>query len=153
MQGWDHPALKDKVSTQDIWDLVAFVRSLSRPALTASERHHLGAVFGANCADCHGVKGYGDGALSHNLDPLPANFHQYDRFLERQDTMLWNHIADGLYPAAMPGFLDRQDRANNVVFDKNFVMQMVRYVRHFQFDYGPGSGASDQGAEAGKTAR
>lgn len=149
--GWDHPVLKDKVSRQEVWDLVFYVRSFSRPPLTAEELHKLGSVFGSNCADCHGVRGFGDGQLAHNLEPLPANFHQYDRFFDRQDSMIYTHIAEGLYPAAMPSFYMRQDRLNGVVFDQQFITQMARYVRHFATNYGPSSVSGSHGdADADK---
>jgi mono/diheme cytochrome c family protein len=149
--GWDHPVLRGRLSNREVWDLVFYVRSFTSPPLTAAERDRLGTVYGANCADCHGEKGYGDGPLSHNLAPLPANFHQFDRFFDRQDSMLYNHIADGLYPAAMPGFFGRRDRMNGVVFDQRFIKQMARYVRHFETDYEPTDISRDlEGAGSGK---
>src|SRR5262249_33540306 len=112
--GWDHPAMINKLSVRETWDLVFYVRSFTSAPLTAVELQKLEKIFGTNCADCHGEDGYGDGPLGHNLEPLPANFHQKDRFLDREDSMLWNHIANGLYPSAMPSFIYAKDRANDV---------------------------------------
>lgn len=128
---WDHPRLKNKLSVREIWDLVFFVRAFESPPLSDAELEAMEPVYGANCADCHGQKGYGDGPLGHNLAPLPANFHQFSRFFDREDAMLNAHITEGLYPSAMPSFLGREDRANGVVFDEKYIEKLVRYVRSF----------------------
>lgn len=135
LKNWDHPVLGATTSRREIWDLVFYIRSFNSPPLSTAELASIKEVFGANCADCHGLKGYGDGPLSHNLDPLPANFHQYNRFYDRDDPMLKIHISEGLYPSAMPGFLDREDSTNNVVFDEEYIDKLARYVRHFHIAY------------------
>lgn len=134
---WDHPKLKDKITNRELWDLVFYVRSLESPPLTDKELAQLEPIFGANCSACHGLRGFGDGDLANNINPMPANFHQYNRFFDRDDPMLHIHIAEGLYPSAMPDFLHKEDRTNNVVFDDALISKLVRYVRHFSVGYKP----------------
>ena len=89
------------------------------------------AVFGSNCAVCHGKKGYGDGPLAHNLERIPANFQDFKRFYDRTDSTLWDHIANGIKWEGMPNFLGKEDKAKNIKFDEAYIWQLVDYVRHF----------------------
>jgi mono/diheme cytochrome c family protein len=127
----DHPILNKTASRKEIWNLVFYVRSLARPAATPAKIMEVDAVFGSNCAVCHGKKGYGDGPLSHNLEPIPANFQDFKRFYDRTDAVLWDHIANGIKWEGMPNFLGKEDKAKNVKFDEAYIWQLVDYVRHF----------------------
>ncbi len=129
-----HP--KVNLSGKEMWDLVFFVRSLGIPPMTEKQIAEIDPFFSANCAQCHGPKGFGDGALSHTLDPRPANFHQYIRLYDRQDFMLFNHIAEGLYPAAMPPWRNFKDPILKVEVDNAYIKKLVQYVRHFSVDPG-----------------
>ncbi len=132
---WDHPHLKDRITNRELWDLVFYVRSFESPPLSDKELNQLEPIFGANCAACHGLRGYGDGELANNINPMPANFHQYNRFFDRDDPMLHIHVAEGLYPSAMPDFLNREDRTNGIKFDDALISKLIRYVRHFSVSY------------------
>lgn len=127
----NHLALNDKLSRKQLWDLVFYLRSLAQPPLSDEEITSLDPVFGSNCAVCHGKRGFGDGPLSRNMDPLPANFHQFNRFYNRSDVLLWDHIANGIAWESMPNFLNKQDRVKDVKFDKEYIRKLVQYVRHF----------------------
>ncbi|HEY9773269.1 MAG TPA: c-type cytochrome [Planktothrix sp.] len=134
-----HPATVDKLTTRQIWNLVFYTRSLARPVIapTSNPEHPeeylaLDAVFGSNCVVCHGKKGNGDGPLAHDLEPIPANFAQFPRFYDRTDAVLWDHIANGIQWEGMPNFLNKEDKAKNVKFDKDYIWKLVAYVRHFQ---------------------
>ena len=97
------------------------------------------AVFGANCAVCHGSRGAGDGQLNKGLvlQPAPANFTQFDRFYDRTDEQIWDHIANGIKWEGMPNFLGKQDRGNKVKFDADYIWKLVQYVRNFHEDPAP----------------
>lgn len=143
-QGGRHPLLKDQLSTRELWDLVFYVRSLAITPLTQATWDKMDPVFGSNCAVCHGKKGFGDGPLAHNMEPVPANFHQFNRFFNREDDMLVDHIANGIRDpegtptfAGMPEFLNKTDKAKNVKFDEPFIRQMVGYVRLFHSSTSP----------------
>lgn len=130
-KGMQHEGLKDKLSRRQIWDLVFYVRSLAIPPISQADYEQIDAVFGSNCAVCHGKKGQGDGPLAHNMEPVPANFHQYNRFYDRDDDTLYDHIANGINWSGMPNFLGKEDKAKNVKFDEAYIRKLVQYVRRF----------------------
>jgi len=129
--GVQHPEFKDKLTRRELWDLVIYVRSLATPPLKDEEIAAIDPVFGSNCAVCHGKLGFGDGPLAKNLEPIPANFHQFDRFYDRTDDVLWDHIANGIKWEGMPNFLNKTDRVKNVKFDEAYIHNLVKYVRNF----------------------
>jgi mono/diheme cytochrome c family protein len=127
----NHKSLRSKISDNKIWDLVVYTRSFSAPALTDKEIEAIDPVFGSNCAVCHGTKGDGDGPLAHNLEPSPANFQRFNRFYDRTDAVLFDHIANGIAWEGMPNFLGKQDKTKNIKFDEAYIHKLVQYVRKF----------------------
>lgn len=135
----NHPALKDSLSRRQIWDLVFYTRSLATPYISKADFEAIDPVFGANCAVCHGKQGHGDGPLNKPimgssvlpLQPNPANFHEFKRFYDRTDDLLWDHIANGIEWEGMPNFLGKQDSTKEVTFDEEYVWKLVQYIRHF----------------------
>lgn len=134
-----HEAYLDKLNKRQRWDLVFYARSLAVPLLSDEERLAMKAVFGANCAVCHGSRGAGDGQLNKGLvlQPAPANFTQFDRFYDRTDEQIWDHIAHGIRWEGMPNFLGKQDRGNKVKFDADYIWKLTQYVRNFHEDSAP----------------
>lgn len=134
----NHPKTFDTLTKRERWDLVFYMRSLSRPIISNSNPEFLAidATFGSNCAVCHGKKGNGDGPLATHLEPVPANFASYPRFYDRTDAVLWDHIANGIPWEGMPNFqhhgVPKHDKAKNVTFDDAYIWKLVQYVRHFQ---------------------
>lgn len=128
-----HPSFSDKYDKRVIWDLVFFSRSLAAPLLSEKEHASMTATFGANCAVCHGTKGAGDGPLNKGLvlQPNPANFNQFNRFYDRTDEQIWDHIANGIKWEGMPNFLGKEDKKNGVKFDADYIWKLVQYVRNF----------------------
>lgn len=131
--GVKHPTTLADISSQKTWNLVYYIRSLSAPLLSAEEYSKVTAVYGANCAVCHGPKGYGDGPLNkyNVLEPNPANFQNYKRFYDRTDDILWDHIANGIKWEGMPNFLGKEDKAKEIKFDEAYIWKLVAYVRAF----------------------
>lgn len=130
-------ALRDTMTRRQIWDLVAYTRSLAEPPLTKDEMDAILPVFGANCAVCHGTKGDGDGPLMRNLQPMPANFQTFARFYDRDDDTLFDHIANGIRWEGMPNFLGKTDVRNKTTFDQKYIRKLVAYVRAFHFSNTP----------------
>lgn len=127
----DFHHMQKKLSTKDTWNLVAYTRSLACPPLTQARIDEINAVFGSNCAVCHGTKGDGDGPLARNLEPSPANFQTFRRFYDRTDDTLFDHIANGIKWEGMPNFLGKEDKKKNVKFDHAYIRELVQYVRNF----------------------
>ena len=62
----EHPAFRDKLSRDDRWAVIFYTRYLAgagdiqAPSAQAPE---VDAIFGGNCAVCHGKRGFADGPL------------------------------------------------------------------------------------------
>jgi cbb3-type cytochrome c oxidase subunit III len=150
-----HPKFGDKLSVAQMWNIAVYVRSLGQPALTKEEIEAIDPVFGSNCAVCHGTKGDGDGPLARNLEPMPANFQRFDRFFNRTDDVLFDHIANGIRWEGMPNFLGKKDGKKNVHFDEAYVRKLVQYVHKFHVNNAPvmaAANAPGAGAPASSSA-
>jgi mono/diheme cytochrome c family protein len=133
----NHPKFSDKLSNREMWNLVVYTHSIGQPALDTKEIASIDAVFGSNCAVCHGTKGDGDGPLMRNLEPAPANFQRFDRFFNRTDDVLFDHIANGIRWEGMPNFLGKKDASKNITFDEAYIKKLVQYVRKFHINHEP----------------
>ena len=126
-----HPSFKDKLTIIERWDVVMYVRSV---LFGMPEKYDDTKVkFGANCAVCHGTRGFADGDIHYFLNPLPANFNQFDRLYEKTDEKLFEEISHGIPWTAMPPWADRFDKDKNFKFDEKFRWELVKYVRHFGY--------------------
>lgn len=144
-----------KLSYDERWEAVFYTRYLAGAATTQKPMAQLEAVFGGNCAVCHGKKGLADGSLytghgPHELkmatvknafDPAPADFHSYSRMYNRTDDQLVKFISEGIYPSAMPSWKGRVDKAKGVTFDDALILDLVKYVRSLSFENDLGTAA------------
>jgi len=62
------------------------------------------ALYAAQCAQCHGTEGRGDGSAGKGLEPPPANFHDGERMAQRSLYSLYSTITLGVAGTAMAGF-------------------------------------------------
>ncbi len=96
------PPFLSKYNTQERWDVLAYVYSLS----DTPERVELGhELFQANCAGCHGEDGRGDGVEAADLSVRPPNLTDISLLAERSSAQLYDSISAGIAPD-MPGFAD-----------------------------------------------
>lgn len=148
LNGKSHPTVKN-VTRDERWASVWYYRFLSGQSAYSYPKKDLASIYGANCAVCHGKGGKADGSLysghasAHELGmapyknafyPPPANFRDYSRFYNRTDDIIVKHIAEGLYPSAMPSWYGRKDKDRNFVFDEPFIRELVYYVREFSYE-------------------
>ncbi len=93
------------------WDVIRAYDIAVVPK-TAPDLSQAAAIYTANCADCHGVEGHGDGPLAQGLDPVPSNFNDQERMASRSVYGLYNTISLGVAETAMRGFaeLSENDR-------------------------------------------
>ena len=126
-----HPTFKDKLSINERWDVVMYLRHelFGLPANYDDTK----IKFGASCAVCHGTRGFGDGDIHYFLNPSPANFNQFDRLYEKTDEKLFEEISNGIAWTAMPPWANRVDKDKNFTFDEKFRWELVKYVRHFGY--------------------
>ncbi len=70
------------------------------------------ALYGQQCAACHGAEGRGDGPAARGLEPAPANFRDVARMERRSVYGLYSTITLGVEGTSMNSFrkLDEQDR-------------------------------------------
>lgn len=61
-------------------------------------------LYSANCAQCHGPEGAGNGPLSYGLNPAPANFTDLDVASGLSPFKLHNTMSFGIKGTAMPSF-------------------------------------------------
>jgi high-affinity iron transporter len=67
------------------------------------------AIYQQLCVPCHGAGGYGDGPVSKNFTPRPANFHDKVRMGQRGIYGLYNSITLGVKRTGMPEFSQLSD--------------------------------------------
>lgn len=152
----NHPAFKEKLNRDERWAAIFYARYMAgagdmpMPNAGAPE---VANIFGGNCAVCHGSRGFADGPLHigktgnhelhdaqvfHNLNPAPANFHQYDRMYNRTDAQLFKYVCEGIYPSAMPSWYGNVTRDKDTgkivyVFDDKLIWSLVRHVRTYAY--------------------
>jgi mono/diheme cytochrome c family protein len=129
------PAFKDTLSREQRWDALMYIRAnvLGYFKADSDELRKMDALFGANCAVCHGTRGQGDGPLHKSLFPPPANFTQFSRLYTRSDDKLFDEISHGIPWTAMPAWENRYDFDQHFSFDDELRWKLVRYVRQFAF--------------------
>lgn len=153
--GQNHPAFREKMDRDSRWAVIFYSRYLAGAGDIHSPdpKVDMAAIFGGNCAVCHGSKAQGDGPLytaktgNHELHdgvqlrnfmPAPANFQQYNRVYNRTDAQLMKYICEGIYPSAMPSWygdvnVDKDTGKITYIFDEKMITNMVRYVRTWAY--------------------
>ena len=118
------PAWWQSLTEQQIWDLVAYVRTLHQkiPAGDASR----GAVLYADyCGACHGKTGQGDGPIAVAYKPRPRDLTDRAHLSKRTDRDLYNVISSG------GGAVDRATAmpAWGAVLAPQEIWDLVTYIR------------------------
>jgi high-affinity iron transporter len=65
-----------------------------------------GEIYGRHCAQCHGVRGRGDGALAPTLDPPPPDLADQDALGGSSPVDFFRKVNVGVAGTAMPSFSD-----------------------------------------------
>ncbi|MCW5908531.1 MAG: FTR1 family protein [Chitinophagales bacterium] len=81
-------------------------------------------LYTANCVQCHGTKGFGDGPAAAALVPKPLSFHNADRMSATSAAHTFNTIRLGMAGTAMVPFPDLKD---DEVWDLAFYVLSLRY--------------------------
>ncbi len=126
-----HPSFKDKLTRQERWNVIMYLRS---ELFGLPENYEdIKTKFGSNCAVCHGTRGFADGPIHYYLNPLPANFNQFDRLYEKTDEKIFEEISNGIPWTAMPPWANRVDKDKHFEFDEKFRWELVKFVRSFGY--------------------
>lgn len=67
-------------------------------------------LYQANCVQCHGASGKGNGPLAAQLDPTPTDFTDTARAAQRSKLALYQVISNGVDGTAMPNFEQLTDQ-------------------------------------------
>ena len=124
--GAAHTGIAHRISVLGRWSALMYMRTFT--ANPPIKDVVFEQKFGRNCATCHGKRGYGDGPLSKNLVPKPANFASLERMFQRSDEEIFEIISKGAYPSAMPPWQDVSDMT-----DPAERWKFVDFVRSFSY--------------------
>ena len=90
--------------------------SMRNPApITIATLARGAAVYGQNCASCHGRSGHGEGEAGKGLSPPPANLAWVAQMpMSRWDAYMYWTIAEGghSFGTAMPAFKDNLPKSD-----------------------------------------
>ncbi|WP_444993853.1 cytochrome c/FTR1 family iron permease [Aliikangiella sp. IMCC44359] len=100
-----------QLTTQLITILLKLSPELSLPSqlLSPAETTHL---FQRQCASCHGLTGQGDGIVATQFAPVPTDFTDHERAVNRSLMGMYDAISQGIEGTAMSSFgqLNEQQR-------------------------------------------
>jgi cytochrome c oxidase cbb3-type subunit 3 len=118
------PAWWESLTKQQIWDLVAYVRTLYRPS-PAGDPARGAALFSKYCWTCHGKTGAGNGPIAVAFQPRPRDLTDHAYVSSRTDYDLYNAISQGgpavERSAAMPAW--------SSVLSSQQMWDLVAYIR------------------------
>ncbi len=83
------------------------------------------AIYIANCAKCHGDKGFGDGEEGRILDPKPRNFHEEPRMSSLSAFGIFNTVRYGIEGTGMKAIPKLSD---DEVWSVAFYVLSLRYT-------------------------
>jgi mono/diheme cytochrome c family protein len=90
----------NSLSDSQRWDVVAYALTLSSSSQILSQGE---ALYQANCVNCHGEMGQGDGVEAASLEVQPPDFTDQELMASRSDADLFQAISAGAAPA-MPAY-------------------------------------------------
>ena len=82
-------------------------------------------VYTAECAKCHGAKGFGDGKEGVELKPAPRNFHDEERMHELSPFAVFNTVRLGIQGTGMKAHPALSDKE---VWDVAFYVLSLRHT-------------------------
>jgi cbb3-type cytochrome c oxidase subunit III len=120
------PYWRESLTKQEIWDLVAYVRTLHRKPSYTGVAAQGAQLFTQYCWTCHGATGKGDGPLAKVYQPRPRDLTDATYVASRTDHDLYNAISRG-GPAvdrssAMPAW--------GQTLKPEEIWDLVAYIRH-----------------------
>lgn len=119
------PAWRESLTPTQIWDLVAYVRSLHYEPPFQGRPAHGEALYNRYCWTCHGRTGKGDGPIAVAYGPTPRDLTNHDYLSKLTGYDLYNVISQGGgavdLSTAMPAW--------GHVFSEQEIWDLVAYTR------------------------
>ncbi len=109
------------MTDRERWDVIAYVYSLSTPAESIAMGQEL---YQANCAQCHGTSGEGDGPMATNLASAPRDFTDQEFMSGYSAAAMFGIITQGIDPG-MPAYAE--------VLNETQVWAITDYLRSLTF--------------------
>ena len=118
------PAWWLSLTEQQIWDLVAYVRTLHQKIPTGDASRGA-ALYTDYCGACHGKTGKGDGPIAMAYQPRPRDLTDRAHLSQRKDRDLYNVISRG------GGAVDRSPTMPGwgAVLAPQEIWDLVAYIR------------------------
>ena len=85
------------------WKMIADYQIAVAPR-SAPDLKRGAALYTVHCAACHGAEGRGDGPAAKGLNPVPANFHDRERMMQRSLYGLYSTVTLGVAGTAMNAY-------------------------------------------------
>lgn len=106
----------------DLWGVVAmaWLGAISDEALELGQ-----ALYGRDCAACHGLQGAGDGVIAGNLPEIPHDWTDRTYLMGASDALLHGKIVRGGMGTGMPGW--------GGIYTDQQVWALVAYMRSLGF--------------------
>lgn len=123
IQTKDEPAEVDRLSSLLKQKVIAITNLKTYPSQYPDIKNGE-KLYIANCAQCHGSKGYGDGPAAAALVPKPLSFHHADRMSATSAAHIFNTVRLGMTGTAMVPFPGLKDEE---VWDVAFYVLSLRY--------------------------
>ncbi|HSV85741.1 MAG TPA: c-type cytochrome, partial [Levilinea sp.] len=120
------PPFGGSLADRQRWDVVAYAFTLSMPQEQMSAA---AAIYAAQCQDCHGEAGQGDGVQAVSQGMTLANWSDSSRLATLSNQDVWEIISAGLPGTSMPAFGDA------ITSDQRWAL--TSYVRSLSFAQPP----------------
>jgi mono/diheme cytochrome c family protein len=95
------PPFAGSLTDRQRWDVVAYAYTLSMQPDQLAEGAE---IFAAQCQDCHGETGQGDGLRAVNENIRMSSWSDPSRLAQLSNQQLWEIISDGVPEKNMPGY-------------------------------------------------
>lgn len=89
------PYWNESLKEAQIWDLVAYVRTLHRKPPFTGNASRGADLYGNYCWTCHGKSGQGDGPIADAYKPRPRDLTNHAYMTSRTDFDLYHVISQG----------------------------------------------------------
>jgi mono/diheme cytochrome c family protein len=128
------PPFAGSLTDRQRWDVVAYAYTLSMQPDQLAEGAE---IFAAQCQDCHGENGQGDGlrAVSDNIGM--SSWSDPSRLAQLSNQQLWEIISDGMPEKNMPAYASE--------FSEKQRWAVTKYVRSLGFAPAPLDAANTEG--------
>jgi cbb3-type cytochrome c oxidase subunit III len=119
------PDWGEHLQAQEIWDLIAYVRTLHRQPARRGVAARGATTFTRYCWTCHGPTGKGNGVFTALYDPPPPDLTDPKRQAQLTDAQLYRIISEGgaavKRATAMPAWH---------LLTANEIHDLIAYIRH-----------------------